>query len=61
MDKFECRTIVFSSSATIYGNSHKCFKDEDHSIKPINPYGNTKATIEIILKDLLIAHPLYGG
>lgn len=57
MDKFECRTIVFSSSATIYGNSHKRFKDEDHSIKPINPYGNTKATIEIILQDLFNSAP----
>ena len=52
MDEYNCRTIVFSSSATIYGFPNSIPIKEDEKIKPINPYGNTKATIELILKDL---------
>ena len=53
MDKHNCRNLVFSSSATIYGskNDNKLFM-ENHEIKPINTYGHTKAVIEQILKDL---------
>ncbi len=52
MDENNCRTIVFSSSATIYGLSSKESIRENSLIKPINPYGNTKAAIENILEDL---------
>ncbi len=52
MDKYNCRTIVFSSSATIYcENKNIPFKETD-TLGPINPYGNTKFVIEKILKDL---------
>ena len=51
MDKYECRTIVFSSSATIYGISNKKQLSEDTNISPINPYGTTKATVEKLLFD----------
>ena len=46
MNKFGCRKIVFSSSATIYGDLKKLPILEDCEIKPINPYGKTKATAE---------------
>ncbi len=52
MEENNCKTIVFSSSATIYGLSSKESIMENALIKPINPYGNTKAAIEKILEDL---------
>ena len=51
MKKYSCRNLVFSSSATIYGKKNDLIK-ENSEISPINPYGNTKATIEKILYDL---------
>ena len=51
MDKYNCRTIVFSSSATIYNISTEAHT-ENTFIKPINAYGNTKATVEQILNDI---------
>jgi len=52
MEMFECKTIVFSSSATVYGKSNKFYLSEDDAINPINPYGKTKAAIENILSDI---------
>ena len=51
MDKHNCRTIVFSSSATIYGFSNSQPLKENSEIKPTNPYGRTKVAIEQILND----------
>ncbi len=53
MEKYSCLNLVFSSSATIYGRKND-FKliEETSKINPINPYGNTKATIETLLSDL---------
>ena len=58
MNKYRCRTIVFSSSATIYGLSNKKALKEDTEIMPINPYGRTKAAIEKLLNDLYISNPV---
>jgi len=52
MKSFNCRTIVFSSSATIYGKTDLNPILEDFKINPTNPYGQTKATIESILFSL---------
>jgi UDP-glucose 4-epimerase len=52
MDKFSCNTLIFSSSATIYQNSNSNYLDEKSKIKPINPYGNTKFAIEMLLEDI---------
>tara|TARA_B100001250_G_scaffold271128_1_gene234034 strand:- start:368 stop:1426 length:1059 start_codon:yes stop_codon:yes gene_type:complete len=57
MDKYNCRTIVFSSSATIYGLSNNVPLKEDSYIKPINPYGRTKLAIEQILNDTYNSDP----
>lgn len=57
MDKFNCRNIIFSSSATIYVPNGKKRLDENTNIGPINTYGNTKATIEKILNDLFKSSP----
>ena len=52
MMEFKCKTIIFSSSATIYSSTEKVKIDENFLIKPINPYGKTKATVEEILNDI---------
>lgn len=43
--------IIFSSSASVYGNPIEVPITEDHPLNPISPYGNTKLIIENILKD----------
>ena len=48
----DCRNIVFSSSATIYGNVNKKLICEDHGFNPMNPYGQTKLSIERLLHDI---------
>ena len=52
MEENNCLTIVFSSSATVYGISSNEFLTETCSVNPINPYGSTKLTIENLLNDL---------
>ncbi len=52
MDKYACRQLVFSSSATVYGNPSANPITESESLKPTNPYGQTKYLIEEILRDL---------
>ena len=49
--KYQCNEFIFSSSATVYGNPQQIPIDENHSLNPTNPYGNTKYMSEIILKD----------
>ena len=51
MDAHDCRKIVFSSSATVYGTPQYLPLDEDHPVLPVNPYGHTKLMVENILKD----------
>lgn len=46
------RTIVFSSSATVYGEPQRLPIDEGHPTAPINPYGQTKLACENLLTDL---------
>ena len=52
MRKYKCYSIVFSSSATIYGLSDSVPISENHKVSPINPYGKTKAAIENMFDDL---------
>ena len=52
MKKYDCKTIIFSSSATIYANYGNRKIKEDYLIKPINPYGRNKSTIELFLNDI---------
>ena len=51
MSKVNCRTVIFSSSATVYGNPEYLPIDETHPTIPINPYGRTKFMVERILQD----------
>ena len=50
MSKAECNNIVFSSSATVYGDPQYLPYDEEHPTNPVNPYGRTKLMIENIIK-----------
>ena len=54
MYEFNCRTIVFSSSASVYGISNKLFLNEEDPINPVNPYAETKSVIEKFLHNLSI-------
>ena len=55
MAKYDCKQLVFSSSATIYKPLQGSKLYEDSYQEPINPYGNTKITIEKILNDLFLS------
>lgn len=55
MKKFGCKHIIFSSSATIYCSSNDFPINENGIINPISPYGRTKASIEILLKDFYLS------
>lgn len=46
------KRIVFSSSATVYGDPERLPLREDHPLRTTNPYGQTKLVIEEILRDL---------
>ncbi|RXJ91502.1 UDP-glucose 4-epimerase GalE [Aliarcobacter trophiarum LMG 25534] len=56
MREFNCKKIVFSSSATVYGNPKRCPIDESFELGgTTNPYGTSKYIIERILEDLYIS------
>jgi UDP-glucose 4-epimerase len=57
MQAHGCNRIVFSSSATVYGEPHYLPYDEAHPVAPVNPYGRTKLMVEQILGDWCTAHP----
>ena len=42
----EIKNVIFSSSATVYGDPQYLPIDEDHPVQPFNPYGETKAQVE---------------
>ena len=57
MEKYNCKNIVFSSSATVYKVGPKKLLNENDTCEPINPYGITKLTIERILNNLYKSQP----
>jgi len=52
MERHGCHTLVFSSSATVYGYPERIPIPETAALQPINPYGHTKAAVEQMLADL---------
>jgi len=61
MEEFGCKNIVFSSSATVYGNPKRVpIYEEDKVGGTTNPYGETKLRIEYILKDLAKDNPSWN-
>jgi UDP-glucose 4-epimerase len=59
MDAAACRTLVFSSSATVYGNPATVPITEDFPRSHTNPYGHTKLVCEDMLAALVAADPAW--
>jgi len=55
MSKYDVKNIVFSSSATVYGEPASLPIKEDFPLSAVNPYGKSKLFIEEILRDLSIS------
>ena len=60
MQKYGCKRIVFSSSATVYGMHNAVPFREDMPTSATNPYGQTKVMIEQMLRDLFAADAGWG-
>ena len=60
MAEHSVKNIVFSSSATVYGDPAAVPIREDFPLGPTNPYGRTKLIIEEILKDLFVSDPSWN-
>jgi UDP-glucose 4-epimerase len=59
MTRHGCKQIVFSSSATVYGQPKSVPCTEEFPLEATNPYGRTKLIIEGILKDVHVADPTW--
>lgn len=57
MTECDVKTLVFSSSATVYGDPQRLPLTEDHPLSTTNPYGQTKLVIEEMLRDLYRSDP----
>ena len=55
MNEFNVKNIVFSSSATVYGNPASLPIKENFPLSATNPYGRTKLMIEEILQDIYLS------
>ena len=55
MGEYGCKQIIFSSSATVYGDPHTIPIKEDFPLSATNPYGRSKLIIEEILRDLYVS------
>lgn len=56
MEEFDVKKLVFSSSATVYGDPQSCPIPESAELSATNPYGQTKLMIEQILKDISLTN-----
>ncbi len=61
MAKFNCKNIVFSSSATVYGAPEKMPIREDFPLYALNPYGHTKVIMEQVLRDVVVGDPEWNA
>lgn len=60
MKKHNVKKLVFSSSATVYGDPHTVPIKEDFPLSTTNPYGTTKLFNEMILQDLYKSDPTWS-
>ena len=60
MNEFEVKDLVFSSSATVYGDPERVPVTEDFPLSATNPYGRTKLMIEEMLGDLYSSDPSWN-
>lgn len=59
MQLAQVKTLVFSSSATVYGEPQYLPLDESHPTSATNPYGRSKLHIEEMLKDVAASDPAW--
>jgi UDP-glucose 4-epimerase len=59
MARHAVRRMVFSSSATVYGEPRELPIPEAHALAPTNPYGRTKLVIEQLLADYAAGEPAF--
>jgi UDP-glucose 4-epimerase len=57
MNNCGVRRLVFSSSATVYGEPQRLPLTEDHPLSATNPYGRSKLIVEDMLRDLYCSDP----
>jgi UDP-glucose 4-epimerase len=57
MTECDVKTLVFSSSATVYGDPQQLPLTEQHPLSATNPYGQSKLVIENMLRDLYRSDP----
>ena len=60
MQKLQIKKLVFSSSATVYGDPEFLPLSEEHPLRTTNPYGHTKLVIEDILRALHASDPSWS-
>ena len=60
MRESKVKTLVFSSSATVYGEPQYLPIDENHPTRATNPYGRTKLNIEGMLQDVVASDSAVG-
>lgn len=58
MQRHGVKKLVFSSTAAVFGEPETALIDENHTKKPLNPYGQSKLVVERILADAAEAHGL---
>ena len=61
MEEISCNRVVFSSSATVYGDPDVVPIPESHKLAPTNPYGHSKRQVETIIEDWGQANPALAG
>ena len=59
-ERHRCKTLVFSSSATVYGKPERLPIREDAALSATNPYGASKLMGETVLRDLQAADPAWA-
>ncbi len=57
MEAAGCHRLVFSSSATVYGDPDVVPIPETHALRPTNPYGHSKRMVEQVIEDWGVANP----
>jgi len=57
MANCDVKKLIFSSSATVYGEPQYLPLNEAHSTGPVNPYGRTKLMVEDMLRDVAVSDP----
>lgn len=61
MEEAGCTRLVFSSSATVYGEPDIVPTPEDHPLQPANPYGQSKRMVEQMINDWGVANGEVAG